>query len=73
MSMPPRRPTAPSRWFLRRFRGESVRLVEGVVETIRLEGLPQGSAVAYLSSGQGRVLSSLGVSATGFARVRFSR
>ena len=53
--------------------GESVRLVEGVVETIRLEGLPQGSAVAYLSSGQGRVLSSLGVSATGFARVRFSR
>jgi hypothetical protein len=44
-----------------------------VVESISLSGLPNGSALAYLTSGQGMVLSSLGMHATGFARIRFSR
>ena len=53
--------------------GVQQRMTAGVVESISLIGLPEGSAVAYLTSGQGLVLSSLGMNATGFARVRFSR
>jgi hypothetical protein len=53
--------------------GAQQRMGSGAVELISLSGLPQGSAVAHLSSGQGMVFSSLGMHATGFARVRFSR
>jgi hypothetical protein len=53
--------------------GMEQRMASGVVESISLSGLPNGSALAYLTSGQGMVLSSLGMHATGFARVRFSR
>ena len=51
--------------------GAQQRIAQGTVELINLTGLPGGDALSHLVNGQGMVLSSVGMHATGFSRVAF--